>query len=295
MEPPTYLAKKHKHPRDKRIVFDEGPHVYYIDGDDSFTSCTTWNHSHFPHFNADKIIKNMMRSKKWPHSTYFGMTPDAIKALWSENGRLASEAGTKMHYDIECFYNDEEVEVEEDCIEWQYFENFEKEVGQHLKPYRTEWTIFDEEMKIAGSIDMIYEKPNGHLLIYDWKRCKEIKKSNYFESANRECISHLPNSNYWHYALQLNTYKAILERKYKKKVDGLFLVCLHPNNFNKNYQRIEVPHLKTEMDNLIKERIAEIKLQQSLVCDTCYTDKNVKQYNKNSYGERELCGNCLKM
>merc|ERR1711871_1192929 len=144
-----------------------------------------------------------------------------------------------------------------------YFENFEEDYGQHLKPYRTEWTVFDEDMKIAGSIDMIYEKPNGHLLIYDWKRCKEIKKTNNFESANKECISHLPNSNYWHYALQLNTYKAILERKYGKKVDGLFLVCLHPNNFNKNYQRIEVPHLKTEMDNLIKERIAEIQLQKT--------------------------------
>ena len=35
MELPTYLAK-HKHPRDKRIVFDEGPHIYYIDGDDSY-------------------------------------------------------------------------------------------------------------------------------------------------------------------------------------------------------------------------------------------------------------------
>jgi hypothetical protein len=35
----------------------------------------------------------------------------------------------------------------------------------HLKPYRTEWTIYDEELKIAGSIDMVYEKPNGTLAI----------------------------------------------------------------------------------------------------------------------------------
>ena len=33
------------------------------------------------------------------------MTADEIKAQWNENGRLASEAGTKMHYDIECYYN----------------------------------------------------------------------------------------------------------------------------------------------------------------------------------------------
>ena len=83
---------------------------------------------------------------------------------------------------------------------------------------------------------------------------KEIKKSNWNNYANTECIGHLPDSNYWHYSLQLNTYKYMLEKNYGLKVNGMYLVCLHPNNFNKNYQRIEVPHLKTEMDNLIKER-----------------------------------------
>ena len=102
------------------------------------------------------------------------MTPDEIKALWKENGRKYRSRKC-THYDIECFYNDEEVEVDEDCIEWTYFENFEEDYGQHLKPYRTEWTVFDEDMKIAGSIDMIYEKPNGHLLIYDWKDVKKLK------------------------------------------------------------------------------------------------------------------------
>ena len=43
------------------------------------------------------------------------------KAGWNKNGQEASKAGTKMHYDIECFYNEEDVEVEEDCVEWKYF------------------------------------------------------------------------------------------------------------------------------------------------------------------------------
>ena len=42
------------------------------------------------------------------------MTPDEIKKMWSDNGAEASAAGTKMHYDIECFYNDMDVEVEVD-------------------------------------------------------------------------------------------------------------------------------------------------------------------------------------
>ena len=46
MEPPTYLAKKFPHERDSHIHFDEGPHIYTIDGDSDFMSVTTWNHSH---------------------------------------------------------------------------------------------------------------------------------------------------------------------------------------------------------------------------------------------------------
>ena len=118
MEPPTYLAKKFAHERDSHIHFDEGPHIYTIDGDSDFMSVTTWNHSHFGHFDADAIITKMMASRNWPNSKYFGQTREEIKALWNKNGKEASEAGTKMHYDIECYYNDLDVEIDEDCVEF---------------------------------------------------------------------------------------------------------------------------------------------------------------------------------
>ena len=152
-----YLQKKHAHERDSHIKFDEGPHIYHIDGDSSFTSVTTWNHSHFEHFNADKVIKNMMNGKNWKKSKYYGMSSEEIKKLWKENGRKASEAGTKMHYDIECFYND--MEVKNESTEYDYFLRFHKQHAD-LEPYRTEWMIYDKELKLAGSIDMIYKKVN---------------------------------------------------------------------------------------------------------------------------------------
>ena len=69
----------------------------------------------------------MMRPKKWPQSKYFGQTPDEIKAGWNENGRIASEAGTKMHADIEDFYNG--IPVVNDSIEYSYFKNFERSIA----------------------------------------------------------------------------------------------------------------------------------------------------------------------
>ena len=248
---PTYLENLNKHERDSHISFDEGPHIYTIDGDSNFTSVTKWNHSHFPHFNADKIIKKMMKSNKWTENKYYGMSAYEIKALWKKNGKEASEAGTKMHYDIECFYNKQP--IQNDSIEFKYFMDFHKATVD-FKPYRTEWMVYDEELKMAGSIDMTFENEDGSIDIYDWKRSKEMKKTNAWESATTECINFMPNANFWHYSLQLNTYKAILEKNYGKKIRYMYLVRLHPNNPNKSYILYKVPNLCDSIKELFELR-----------------------------------------
>ncbi len=244
------LSKTNYHERDTHISFDEGPHIYTIDGDSDYMSVTTWNHRHFAHFDADKIIERMMKSKKWPTNKYYGKTPDEIKDLWEKNRDEAATAGTKLHYDIECYYNG--VENNNDSIEYQYFRNFVKD-NPDLKPYRTEWMIWDRELKFAGSIDMVYENPDGTLMIYDWKRSKAIKKTDTFlKFSTTDCIEHIPDTNYWHYSLQLNTYKAILEKCYGKKVTIMRLVCLYPDN--KNYIVYDVPDLQEDIQNLFQLR-----------------------------------------
>ena len=120
--------------------------------------------------------------------------------------------------------------------------------------------VYHEELRLAGSIDMIFENEDGSLQIYDWKRCKDIVKTNGFgKCGNKECIEHLPDTNYWHYCLQLNTYKAIIEEKYGKKVTDMFLVCLHPDNSNKSYKRIKVVDLQSEVKDLFDLRAKELQ------------------------------------
>jgi len=149
-----------------------------------------------------------------------------------------------------------------DPPELQYFKNFHNELvaGEQatLRPYRTEWTVFHEEAQIAGSIDMVYEViDTPHLAIYDWKRCREITKTNRANKfATHPAIEHLPDTNYWHYALQLNIYKYILETKYDKKITDLYIIVLHPEA--QNYQRIKIPDLQSEVAELIMERIQKI-------------------------------------
>ena len=258
----TYLAKKNPHQRDKDISLDESTHTYTINGKSGkHMSVTRWIHSLFPSFNADVIIDKMMASPKWSKSKYFGMTKEEIKDLWNKNGREASSAGTKLHEDIEYFWNNEP--RDNNSVEYGYFEKFVEQY-KHLTPWRTEMMVYHDEWGFAGSIDMIFENPDGSLEIYDWKRSKQIRKDNRFECATEECISHLPNANYWHYALQLNTYKAILEDKYDKQVSGLYLVCLHPNNTNQSFIRLKVPHLRMEMGDLFALRTQKLNASAAL-------------------------------
>ena len=72
----------------------------------------------------------------------------------------------------------------------------------------------------------------------------------------------MPNSNYWLYSLQLNTYKAILERNYGKKVTGMYLVCCHPTR--DTFERIRVPALPTETGALLRLRAEQLSNDNGL-------------------------------
>jgi len=147
------------------------------------------------------------------------------------------------------YYMEKEPVIE--SPEWKFFLEFIRNTPDFV-PYRTEWLIYDEQVKISGSVDMVYENPDGTLSIYDWKRSAKIEKTNGFGKwAITECISHLPDSNFWHYALQLNTYKTIIERNYGKQVSDMCLVRLHPDS--KTYELLKVPVLEEEMNTLLEK------------------------------------------
>lgn len=256
--------------RDERITFLEEPHIYLIDGKEvsNLQSVTQFVHTFFSHFNADQVITNMMKSRNWPNSKYFGMTPTEIKQTWDKIRDDAADAGTKMHLAIEQFYNhqiDSSVKLEQDknvidTDEYRHFETFFKDY-QYLKPFKTEWRIFDEKVKIAGSIDMIFIDPDDDsgksLYIFDWKRSKCINTSNFFQKALQP-ISHLDDCNYIHYTLQLNVYRKIIQDNYGYKVNKLAIVVFHPDN--PSYKIYELDILDDVIEEIWQYRMKQLNL-----------------------------------
>ena len=258
------LDETNKHPRDTRITFYEEDHIYDVDGRQDFVSCTTFVHQFFDDFDADAVIQRMMSNPvKWASSKYNGMTAQEVKDSWKTKGEVASHKGTLLHACIEYFYND--------CVEHfpydippeysSYFKHFHQKVviANGYVPYRTEWCVFDEEHQLAGSIDMIFQRDKDHpdeLLIYDWKRsCKLKTKTNPFQNM-RPPLDHLPDTSYWHYAMQLNIYRHILETKYNKTIVGMYLVGIHPDL--SGFQQEKVPFLKTETESIFEHRKTQL-------------------------------------
>ena len=280
-----FLQKNNTHERDQYISFYEPTHTYTIlnDTKSKYTSVTTLIHTLFEQFNADNIIHKMMLSKKWHISKYFGMSSQEIKNIWEVNRVNAANMGTQLHYLIECFMNLgqfisnnnthsynlgqllQHYFANPHCLDicknndfivdndFNYFINFAQKFPNFI-PFRTEWTIYDEDLKLSGSIDMLFKDEHGKFHIYDWKRSKEIVKTKSFlQFSTSDKISHIPDTNFWHYCLQLNIYKLILKNKYDIHIETMYLVCLHPDNKNHNFILFKVPNLHTELNSLFYE------------------------------------------
>ncbi|WP_405377952.1 hypothetical protein [Nonlabens sp. Asnod3-A02] len=233
--------------RDKRIKFYSEKHIYTIDGV-TFPSASTIVGRFFQEFDAWGIASRLS-----PSNPLYGLEVEEIVRIWKERGQDAANLGTFLHEQIESFYLNQPYEQTE---EFYQFENF---VSDHpnLNPYRSEWRIFDDNIGVAGTIDLIV-KNQQNFDIYDWKRSKKV--INTFDGKPIETdnwgkcgigqLSHIDDTSYNRYCLQQSLYKFVLEKNYKIKVDNMYLIVMYPEY--DNYYKVKVPYLKKEIEHILK-------------------------------------------
>jgi ATP-dependent DNA helicase PIF1 len=253
------LNAKNKHEFDDRIKFQPKGHKYWIDGDDTdVVSATTYIKSFFSEFDTDKIVTGILKKHEYtndPDYKYYKMDPEIIKNIWEKNRNESSGKGTDLHKDIEDFYNN--ICPENDSVEFQYFLNFYNDHNEKYEIYRTEFLVFSEELKITGSIDALFQNvDDGTFAIFDWKRSKEINMESYNNKKGKYPFDHVLDCNYYHYSLQLNLYRIILEKFYNIPIKELFLVILHPNQ--SNYSKMNVKIMEDEAELLLLYRMKEL-------------------------------------
>lgn len=236
-----YLECKNPHSRDLRIVSLEDPHIYFIDGNcENIISSTGFVHAFFPSFDSTYTAKTIITGKTFQktghrksHKYYGCKTYQDVLKRWNKWRDL----GTALHDNIECFINGEQFEISEENK--NPFEKFMRIYNDkkfwswdHL---RTEWAIFDEDIRLAGKIDYMGIDPEtGYLVMMDWKRVGAISDSCFKRwsgsgpDMGKDACCDLESCKYITYSLQLNTYKWILEKNYNVYVTKMYLLQVHP-------------------------------------------------------------------
>ena len=167
-------------------------------------------------------VKDLL--KEDPPAYEFSATATLRHLAWSETPELWN------HPVVQRFIEDEE------CGESQEFREFRSWLASkpHWTPLRVEWSLFNEELKIAGQLDSLWEDlDTGELIIVDWKRTRTplttnasvLEHQSFGRKGLKQC-SHLHDTASSHYYLQQTLYAYLLVSKYELTVRRAALIQL---------------------------------------------------------------------
>lgn len=235
-----------RHMRDDRVAFDEASHTYFVAGQE-YKSVTTVVADCFEKFDAPYWAARKATPEK---------PAEAWIREWDENARQAREKGTLMHERIERYYLDApDDDIADGDGAYELFRRFA--AVTQLTPYRSEWRIFDEDSKIAGTLDFLAVADDGSLELWDWKRttkvcdcCGNPLTDNRFGKTGLGAAAALPDTSFYHYALQLSIYRLILETRYGLHPVVSRLGVFHPDNGSPYV--VEVPYLQEIAQNILQ-------------------------------------------
>jgi len=135
-------------------------------------------------------------------------------------------------------------------------DNFYKDYKDRLEHLADEFVIGSEEYDIASAIDHLFiNKATGGLVLVDYKTNSDIHKNERYAKPMKAPLSHLKDTTLNHYFIQLSIYKYIVEKYTNLKVDEWFIVYMSENI--ENYEIIEVPYLKDEVEKILEWRVLE--------------------------------------
>lgn len=247
---------------DSRIQFFPHEHIYLYNGREQMVPVSNVIAYFFRPFKSDYWSDYKARQR--------GVPQGVILEEWDAKGMKSREVGTFMHKQIELSYKGKQyqttylfkyagkyIQDEENVklnTEYQQFVEFRK--NHRFKPFKTEWAIYDVELKIAGTIDMIHQREENVYDIYDWKRSHRIVYGdgtpithNNFGERGIRGLESVEDTSYWHYCLQQNLYRHILEKNYGIKVGKMYLVVFIDDM--PEYTKLEVPRMNNELEIII--------------------------------------------
>ena len=229
---------------DNNISLDRAEHIYQLTSNPEivFTSVTTFLSDFFEKFDSEKIAKKLVnRVPKYAH-----LTAEELIGQWNE----ARDHGTKVHNEIEDYLLEDITPTEikaTNAIDWL---NKNSNSDDHVA--LSEKIIYSEELKLAGSIDLIiHNKKTDRYSLVDWKTNAKITTNSFNgKSGTHTITSDLEDCKYTLYALQLSLYRYILEEYYGLSIRNQLIAHLKEDSV----EAITTPYMRDEIVDMLKYR-----------------------------------------
>lgn len=210
-----------------------------------------------------KITSGFLKKYNIQLSTFLE-TKQSILKEWDNNKNNACEVGTKIHAKqegkaINCtheyvnkFYNGGKFMAITD-------NRIMPGVTCHYPELLLHYVSPDKSLAVAGQADLVLIDKDMNISILDYKTNGKIDKNSYFNKITKKHqmmqypLSHIQDSNYWHYALQLSTYGWMIKQLYPDaKIKDMRLIHIDRNT-EKILQEYEVPYLEKEVVSMLKD------------------------------------------
>lgn len=226
-----------RYAQDEYIDFEPEGHIYTYKGVQRLLPVSSLIAYFFEPFDAEAAAQRQWERYRIP-------VEESLKK-WERIGRMASEVGTFVHEQTENYFRGGTFETDYDfefdgqvehiCVENErsHFLHFVEDYK--IRPYRQEWPVYDTELNIAGTIDMVCQESDGEMTIYDWKRSRKVVNPlgqpivEAFGGKTGINGLRLPDTSFYHYCVQQNLYRYMLEQHYGVRVKAMNLVVLCPD------------------------------------------------------------------
>ena len=131
--------------------------------------------------------------------------------------------------------------------------NFYDDFKDKLELVGNEYVVGNDSYDIASAVDSLFiNKSTNGLVLVDYKTNSNIHKNEKYAKDMKAPLQHLKDFTLNHYAIQLSIYRYLIETYAKIDIEEMFIVWFSENN--DNYEIINVPYLKDDVENILEWR-----------------------------------------
>ena len=211
---------------DKGINFDPVEHKYTTKDGETLISVSQLVHLYCQPFDPDGSIIEKCAAKE-------GVTVEELRKRWDGARDSASDKGRLFHASAEEYIKTGIVPDNEHKVSVEDFAKMDFKGKLH-----SETIIYNLDLKLAGTVDIIEELPWNEISIFDFKTNKNLRKFAFNKQTMLPPLDKIPDSLFHHYVMQLSLYAYMMDlRGYW--INTLGILYIKPKSGLIEYHSIE--------------------------------------------------------